>query len=246
MTDFERRLQAAMESAVANQQPPRNLVERVRRRHRWHTARVGMAGVAAAAVVAVLVPVGIRAVGHAPGPAAGHRQPTVYVAYPNRHTGKLGAIIPISIATNKPGKPIRIPVDGGIASTLNGRTLYVATGTAVIPVKTATNKPGKPIHLGTSRAYSIDMNPNGKTAYVTGIFPDVITPINTATNKPRKPIHVTIGVFPAVLAFTPDGKTAYISTTDGTVTPIDPATNTPGKPIRQAGLGYPRGIVIAP
>src|SRR5690348_13333582 len=203
MTDFERRLRAAMESAVANQQPPGNLVQQVRRRHRRHTARIAMAGTAAVAVVAVLVPVGIGAVGHAPGPAGRHRPPTaptVYVAYPNRNPSKLGAIIPISIATNRPGKPIRLRINGEIASTLDGRTLYVATGMAVIPIKTATNNPGKPIHIG-SGAFSIDMNPNGKTAYVTGIFSRAITPINVATHKPGKPIHVPIGVFPAVVAF---------------------------------------------
>lgn len=57
---------------------------------------------------------------------------------------------------------------------------------------------------------------------------------------PGKPIHVSIGVFPAVLAFTPDGKTAYISTTDGTVSLINTATNTPGKPIRPGSAGWRR------
>src|SRR5215467_5145734 len=191
MTDFERRLRAAMESAVANEQPPGNLVQQVQRRHRRHTARIATAGTAAVAVVAVLVPVGIGAIGHAPGPTGQHRPPTaptVYVAYPNRNPSKLGAIIPISIATNRPGKPIRLPFNGEIASTLDGRTLYVATGKAVIPIKTATNKPGK-------------------SAHVAG-FSRTITPIKTATNKPGKPIHVPIGVYPAVMAFTPDGKTA--------------------------------------
>ena len=89
-----------------------------------------------------------------------------------------------------------------------GKTLYLATGNAVIPIKTATNKPGKPIRLGSS-AYAIDMNPDGKTAYVTGFFADVITPINTATNKPGKPINVG-SAFPAAIAFTPDRKTAYV------------------------------------
>ena len=90
------------------------------------------------------------------------------------------------------------------------------------------------------------MNPNGKTAYVTGIFPGVITPIRVATNKPGKPIHVPVGVFPVVMVFTPNGKTAYISTVKGTVTPVDTATNTPGKPIRPVSSGYPREIVITP
>src|SRR5690242_5813744 len=103
MTDLERRLQAAMESAVASEHPPRNLIEQVRRRHRRHTARVGVAGAAAVAVVAVLVPVSIRAAGHGPGPAGPNGpgiRPTVYVAYPN--VGKAGTLVPIRIATNKP------------------------------------------------------------------------------------------------------------------------------------------------
>src|SRR5690242_6269910 len=169
MTDFERRLRAAMESAVANEQPPGNLVQQVRRRHRRHTARVGVAGAAAVAVVAVLVPVGIGASGDGSGPAGRHRPraaPAVYVAYPNPNPYKLGTIIPISVATNKPGTPIRLPFNGEIASALDGRTLYVATGKAVVPINTATNKPGKPIHIGTG-AFGIDMNPDGKTAYVT-------------------------------------------------------------------------------
>src|SRR5690348_6040049 len=232
MTDFERRLQAAMESAVANQQPPRNLIQQVRRRHRRRTARAGVAGAAAAVAVAVLVPVGIRASGHGSGPAGPHRpkaRPTVYVAYPN--APKAGTIIPIRIATNKPGKPIRLRFDGFAATTLDGKTLYVPTGDAVIPVSTATNTPGKPIHLGADRAFTIDINPNGTTAYVAGIFTDKITPINTATNTPGKAIHVRFGIFPVAIAFTPDGKTAYVRTLYDTITPINTATGTLGKPI---------------
>lgn len=55
MTDFENQLRAAMESSVAAEHPPANLVARVRRRHRWHLARLGAIGIAAviAAVLAV-------------------------------------------------------------------------------------------------------------------------------------------------------------------------------------------------
>jgi DNA-binding beta-propeller fold protein YncE len=90
----------------------------------------------------------------------------------------------------------------------------------------------------------IDINPNGKTAYVTGIFSDAITPISIATNTPGKPIHVPIAFFPAVIVFTPDGKTAYIPTAGDTITPINTATNTPGKPIR-VGTGVDQ-IAITP
>jgi len=218
--------------------PPRpDAQARIRQAARRQRVRkASLTGAAAGTVIvacAAIIPATIGLLGHTRGPAAGHRPPggsAVYVAYPNPDPHKLGAITPISTATNKPGKPIRLPFNGEIASTLDGKTLYLATGNSVIPIKTATNKPGKPIRLGSS-AYAIDMNPDGKTAYVTGFFADVITPINIATNTPGKPIHVSIGVFPAVMAFTPDGKTAYVSTTDGTVTPINTATNTPGKPI---------------
>ncbi len=56
MTDFEERLRAAMESAVASEQPPGNLAERIRRRHRRHTARVAIAGIAVVVAAVVAIP----------------------------------------------------------------------------------------------------------------------------------------------------------------------------------------------
>jgi DNA-binding beta-propeller fold protein YncE len=70
-------------------------------------------------------------------------------------------VIPISTATHKAGKPIRFGsdchpvVEGGysfttfdfIAITPDGKTAYVACGSAVVPVSTATNTAGKPIHV---------------------------------------------------------------------------------------------------
>lgn len=55
MTDLERRLRAAMEASVAAEHPPADLVARVRRRHRWHLARLGALGVAAVIAAAVAV-----------------------------------------------------------------------------------------------------------------------------------------------------------------------------------------------
>ncbi|HLK79552.1 MAG TPA: hypothetical protein VKU77_38620 [Streptosporangiaceae bacterium] len=55
MTDLERRLRAAMESSVAAEHPPADLVARVRRRHRWHLARLGAIGVTAVIAAAVAV-----------------------------------------------------------------------------------------------------------------------------------------------------------------------------------------------
>jgi hypothetical protein len=56
VTGFEHRLRAAMESSVAAEQPPANLVARVRRRHRWYLARLATVGVAAVIAGAVAVP----------------------------------------------------------------------------------------------------------------------------------------------------------------------------------------------
>jgi hypothetical protein len=80
MSGFEDRLRAAMESSVAGEQPPGGLVERVRRRHRRHMARVALAmAVVLLAVAAVIPPTRAALLGHgtrsagssaAAGPAA--------------------------------------------------------------------------------------------------------------------------------------------------------------------------------
>jgi hypothetical protein len=81
MTEFERRLRAAM--AAAAEPPPAGLLDAIRRRHRRHVRRVGAACVGAVAAVAIAVPLvtqGIRAVpaGRGPGshPSALPRTPT--------------------------------------------------------------------------------------------------------------------------------------------------------------------------
>lgn len=56
VTGFENRLRAAMEFSVAAEQPPANLLARVRRRHRRHLARLAAVGVAAVVASAVAVP----------------------------------------------------------------------------------------------------------------------------------------------------------------------------------------------
>ena len=112
MADLETRLRAAMESAVASEQPPGNLVELVRRRHRRYMARAAVAGAASVAVVAVLIPAGTRLLGHIPGPAGGRwaATSTVYAGFQDKFTGTAitGTVIPINAATNRPGKPIRL------------------------------------------------------------------------------------------------------------------------------------------
>ena len=96
----------------------------------------------------------------------------------------------------------------------------------------------------------------------TGPLGSSVTPINTATNTPGTPIHIgralcfSDGGFSENIAITPDGKTAYATTTTFchttscpiTVTPINTATNTAGTPIHVRGNPSFLGgqIVITP
>jgi hypothetical protein len=56
MTGFEDRLRAAMESSVAAEYPPGDLIAQVRRRHRRHKVRLGVAWAAVAVAAAVVAP----------------------------------------------------------------------------------------------------------------------------------------------------------------------------------------------
>jgi DNA-binding beta-propeller fold protein YncE len=156
-----------------------------------------------------------------------------------------GTLVPISTATNTPGRPI--PHSGGItiAFTPDGKTAYVGGWGTVIPVNTAANTAGKPIRVGLQVVEVMAITPDGKTVYVTnyeGRPVDTIVPISTATNTAGKPIHVSN---PAeALAITPDGKTLY-AITQNTVTPISTATNRAGKPIYVLRGRGPGGLSIA-
>ena len=74
------------------------------------------------------------------------------------------------------------------------------------------------------------------TAWV-GSLSYSVTLVNTATNKVSKVI--TVGEAPGPIAFTPNGKTAYVAIEGGchtmcqgsTVVPVSAATDKPGKPI---------------
>ena len=63
-------------------------------------------------------------------------------------------VIPISTATNTPGKPIKIQSTDAFEILMNpdGKTVYVigrsATGTTeIVPISTATNTPGEPVSV---------------------------------------------------------------------------------------------------
>ncbi len=88
-----------------------------------------------------------------------------------------------------------------------------------------------------------------RTVYVSNGRGGTVTPIDTATNTPGPPIPIGRG--PGLIAMTPDGRTAYVTSDESIVAPIDTATGTPGAPIRVGVTGpglhdQPDGIVITP
>jgi YVTN family beta-propeller protein len=175
---------------------------------------------------------------------------TVYALVVGAEPQSPGSLIPISTATYKKGKPIKIV--GGDPSadaiTPNGKTIYIVNSfsNTVTPVTVATGTAGKPIKVGNDPE-ELAITPDGKTVYVVNLpvngTAGTVTPISTATNTPGKPIPVGAG--PAAIVITPNGRTAYISNAiSNTVTPISTATNTPGKAIK-AGQD-PEPMVITP
>ena len=81
-----------------------------------------------------------------------------------------------------------------------------------------------------------DVSGPAPTVYVSNGCGGTVMAIDTATNTPGPPIPVGPG--PGLIAITPDGKTAYVTSNDPVVVPIATATSTPGPPIR-VGLTRP-------
>ena len=246
MDALDRRLRELMDAAVG--EPPRQISLTALRRRVIRRRRVeyvtGAAAVAAVAIAAVLIPLGIGTPRHAAGPGGRYGPAggaSVYAAYDlfnaagTKPAGNV--VIPINAAHNQAEYPVKVgdgPIyipGGQIAITPNGKTAYVVNtgGGTIIPISTAHNRAGKPIYIGRCRTFGPDfiaITPNGKTAYVADLCTNTVTPVSTASNTAGLPIHVGAG--PVWIAITPDGRTAYVANESqpGTITPINTATNT--------------------
>jgi DNA-binding beta-propeller fold protein YncE len=259
----ETSLRTQLEVAVSDEPPLGHLVSnsvRAGRRIRRRRLAAGAASLSAAAIVVVsLVPALTAGTGHRASlsrPAAAQFPSPARTAYVDLGSGT----VPISLATNVAGTPIKVPGggDGGglnvtsAAATPNGRAIYeIGTGqdggAVVTAIDTATNTAGPTITLPNFQPTDIAIAPNGKTAYVGG--EQDIVPINLATNTAGKPIRIPTRSW--TMAFTPDGKTLYVlNPFERSVTPISTATNTALAPIKltvpKAELGYLSDIAITP
>jgi hypothetical protein len=283
----ETSLRGLLETAVGDE-PPIGPVARdslragikLRRRARIRHAAAAAAVVAvmAAVIPAVTGVFGNTAAGPHPGAA---RQGPGYASDSGGGTPRPGAaprgtayvinsgggtVTPIDLATNTPGKPIKVsgePVAMAIAP--DGKTAYVSCGATnagaeptsaqtVTPVDLATNTPEKPINLQLPPD-AIAITPDGTTAYMIVGFPShSVTPLDLATNTPGKPI--TLSGSPEQIAMAPEGKTAYITMQTGATTrgggfrvaydfmSFDLASNRLVKPVKLSGP--PVAIAIAP
>ena len=97
----------------------------------------------------------------------------------------------------------------------DGKTVYVGgadpvTGAGeVFPLAVATNTAGPPIPVSPDGdVTAIAVTPDGSTAYAALGFNDEVVSIDTATRAEQAVIAV--GVHPALLAMTRDGRTLYV------------------------------------
>jgi DNA-binding beta-propeller fold protein YncE len=245
----ETSLRAELDRALSSEPPLGHLVGNSMRKGRKLLQRrrlTAAAAVSAAAfVVVTAVPLLTPAAGHKgsrPEPAATPAAArTAYVA------NSPDTVVPVSLATNAVGKPIKVPVNTltglgptTVSATPDGRTVYAVgfteAGAAVTPIDTTTNTAGRTITLPDTEPIDIAIDPNGKTAYLAG--EGGVFPINIATNRAGREIKIPARCW--TMAFTPDGKMLYVLDDPGgsigyqslTVTPIRTATNTALAPIK--------------
>jgi len=104
-------------------------------------------------------------------------------------------VTPISTATGRAGKTIKLPGAEGMAITPDSKMAYVIDGN-VVPISTATNTAGPPIRVsGYPGPGNIVISPDGRTAYAftdnAGPHKQIVTPISIPANTPGKAITVT-------------------------------------------------------
>ncbi len=234
----ETSLRAQLELAVSAEPPLGLLVGnslRAGRKHRRRRRTAGAASLSAAAIVLLgAVPALTTGPGHQAGRSrsAAGRHPaaasTAYVA-----TSK-GTVVPIRLATNTPGAPIRVPegMPGPFitksAASADGRTVYevgdTSGGATVTSIDTATNTAARPITIkGAYGPLAFMLAPDGKTAYLSS--PGGLFQVSLATSTARRVTGCSWSGCQAI-ALTPNGRALYVISGDKSVIVVRTATNT--------------------
>jgi sugar lactone lactonase YvrE len=270
----ETSLRAQLELAVSAEPPIGHLVGnslRAGRRLRRRRQAAGAASLSAAAVVVVsIVPALTFAAGHKAGHKVSKPEPVAVPAPPAGGAGTAyvavnqNTVVPISLATNTAGTPIKAPESipdpfiTSAAATPNGRTVYevgsdVGSGTPVTPIDTATNTAGPAIRLGdVGTLQGIAVAPDGKAAYLsaTGGLVRISTGTNTVSRLRGCPPYGC-----GAMAFTPNGKSLYVINHNAlkgprTVTVIRTSTNAVRTritlPVPESGRSFLFNIAVTP
>ncbi len=157
-----------------------------------------------------------------------------------------GHLVPIPVATNRPGKPIPVTDPFQALMAPRGGTVYLLTqDDTVQAVSTRTRKIIWTTDVRRSAGVLVSA-PGGRRLYLlgapTGTHPGYVTPVSPATGGLGK--RITVGPVPFAMAFVPGGRTGYvlcgpvwihgdeIKFGAGSVVPVSTATDTAGRAIR--------------
>jgi DNA-binding beta-propeller fold protein YncE len=167
---------------------------------------------------------------------------TCYVANWGTSSAPGNTVTPIRVTNGGAGGKVLPSFKVGlhpnwIAMAHDGRTAYVVNkgGNSVTPVTVATNTSGTAIPLP-GLGIQMEISPDGTKGYVAvaGSVNDVV-PFNLTTTPVTvgAPIKFPANTQPHWIAFTPDGRTAYVvGNGNSTVTPITVASDKAGTPIK--------------
>jgi hypothetical protein len=162
-----------------------------------------------------------------------------------------GVILPISTATGKAGRAVRVPGEPLTADDLlaiPSRKLAYAVGSGVFtPVDLLTGTALKPISvpIADEDTASISVSRNSKTVVTVGdgqhSATTVATVINVASQRMQRPISIEGGLDTTCAAVSPDGAMGYVYASRKqpfVVIPIDIAANRALKPIKLPRKDY--------
>jgi len=173
--------------------------------------------------------------------------------------GSENVVIPIDLLSQRAGRPIVIPGDGGTHGIVvgpGGTIVYAVSGSTVVPVDVDTRRVGTPVNVGaTHPIFGLVENPSATMLYALvagGVFP-----ISLATGAVGAPIVTGLSVSsvysPHGIAISADGSTLYtvgeVSTgSGGRIAAASTSTGVVG-PVGSFdafGVGTPSAVTLLP
>jgi hypothetical protein len=161
-----------------------------------------------------------------------------------------GVVLPISTATGKLGRAIRVsgfPVSpDGLLSTPNRKIAYAGGLGVITPIDLTTGNALRPISIQNSSVPEVAASRNSETILTAGAGPHsalstVVTVIDVAAEHAQKPITIKGGPYFTCDGVSPDGATGYVvpdSRPPFVMVPIDVSTDRPLRAIKLPHQDY--------